>query len=103
MSNAKPKSNDIDVPYVAKLARLALTPEETQRFGAQLGALLEHVDALQKLPTGDVPATAQVIPSINVMRDDEEGDCLDRETVLKAAPERSGNYFKVPRILGDPS
>src|SRR5579862_5276232 len=36
----------IDVRYVAKLARLALTDAEVEKFGAQLGDLLEHVDAL---------------------------------------------------------
>jgi aspartyl-tRNA(Asn)/glutamyl-tRNA(Gln) amidotransferase subunit C len=94
--------DQIDVPYVAKLARLALTPAEIERFGAQLGALLEHVETLQKLPIEDVAATAQVIPSVNVMRDDVVQPSLPRETVLEAAPQRQGSYFRVPRILGEP-
>jgi len=94
--------NQIDVPYVAKLARLALSPAEVERFGAQLGALLEHVETLQKLPIEDVAATAQVIPSVNVMRDDVAQPCLPREVVLEAAPQRQGSYFRVPRILGEP-
>ncbi len=92
---------EIDVAYVAKLARIALTPAEIERFGAQLGALLDHVAALEQLPTADVAATAQVIPSINVMRDDVALPSLDRETVLEAAPDRQGPYFRVPRILGE--
>ena len=95
-------SGEIDVPYVAKLARLALSADEVERFGAQLGALLEHVQALQKLPTADVAATAQVIPSVNVMRDDVVQPCLPRDVVLEAAPQRQGSYFRVPRILGEP-
>ena len=94
-------SDRIDVAYVAKLARIALEPAEIERFGAQLGALLEHVAALEKLPTADVATTAQVVPSINVMREDEIRPCLDRETVLAGAPEREGPYFRVPRILGE--
>jgi len=94
--------DQIDVPYVAKLARLALTPAEIERFGAQLGALLEHVETLQKLPIEDVAATAQVIPSVNVMRDDVAQPSLPREIVLDAAPQRQGSYFRVPRILGEP-
>ena len=54
-------SDSIDVRYVAKLARIALTDEEVERFGAQLGDLLEHVRALEKLDTGSVAATAQVM------------------------------------------
>ena len=93
--------SDIDVAYVAKLARLALTPAEIETFGAQLGALLEHVNALAELPTGDVPATAQVIAQRNVVRADDVVPSLDREVVLAAAPDRMGPYFRVPRILGE--
>jgi aspartyl-tRNA(Asn)/glutamyl-tRNA(Gln) amidotransferase subunit C len=94
-------SGDIDVAYVAKLARLALTPAEVERFGAQLGALLEHVDRLAGLPVSGVAATAAVIPQSNVMRDDVVKSSLDRETVLAGAPRREGAYFRVPRIIGE--
>ncbi len=94
-------SGDIDVAYVAKLARLALTPAEVERFGVQLGALLDHVAALEQLPVADVAATAQVIPQTNVMRDDVVRRSLDRETVLAQAPRREGAYFRVPRIIGE--
>ncbi len=96
-------SGDIDVAYVAKLARLALTPAEVERFGVQLGALMEHVATLEKLPVADVAATAQVIPQSNVMREDRVLPSLDRETVLAAAPKREGAYFRVPRIIGEES
>ncbi len=96
-------SGDIDVAYVAKLARIALTPAEVERFGAQLGALLEHVDRLAELPVEDVAATAAVIPQSNVMRDDVPVPSLDRETVLAAAPAREGAFFRVPRIIGEDS
>ncbi len=96
-------SGDIDVAYVAKLARIALTPAETERFGAQLGALLEHVAALSELAVKDVPATAQIVPSQNVARDDVPAPSLERETVLEGAPERQGAYFRVPRIIAEDS
>jgi len=94
-------SGDIDVAYVAKLARLALTPDEVERFGAQLGALLQHVATLEALPVADVAATAQVIAQRNVMRDDTVRPSLERETVLRGAPKREGSYFRVPRIIGE--
>lgn len=94
-------AGEIDVAYVAKLARLALTPAEVERFGAQLGALLEHVDVLARLPVTDVAATAQVIPQSNVMRDDVVTPSLDREVVLGGAPAREGAYFRMPRIIGE--
>jgi aspartyl-tRNA(Asn)/glutamyl-tRNA(Gln) amidotransferase subunit C len=96
-------SGDIDVAYVAKLARLALTPAEIEKFGAQLGVLLQHVDELAELPVAHVAATAQVIPQTNVARDDVATPSLDRETVLASAPKREGAFFRVPRIIGEES
>ena len=90
---------EIDVAYVARLARIALSSEEVVQFGGQLEALLDHVAQLEALPTADVAATAAVIPSSNVMRDDVPVPSLARETVLSQAPRRQGNYFQVPRII----
>ncbi len=96
-------SDKIDIRYVAKLARLALTDAEVERFGQQLGDLLKHVDALGELETAAVSATAQVVESRNVERDDAVGPCLDRETVLAQAPSRQGAFFRVPRIIAEES
>lgn len=91
----------IDVPYVAKLARLALSPQEVEMYEAQLNAFLTHVDALRELDTGDVPATAQVIHARNVGRDDAESACLSQADALAGAPQAYGSYFRVPRIIGE--
>ena len=92
---------DLDVRYVAKLARLALTDEEARAYGAQLADILEHVSALGELDTSDVAATAQVIESRNVWRDDDVTPCLSREAALAGAPQAQGPYFRVPRIIGE--
>lgn len=92
-------SGSIDVRYVAKLARIELTDEEVERFGSQLADLLEHVNALNRLDVASVPATAQVVESRNVLREDVPRPCLDRETVLEQAPQRQGAFVRVPRII----
>lgn len=100
-------AGDIDVAYVAKLARLELTPAEVEKFGAQLGTLLEHVKALESLPLGELPATAQVIPSRNVTRDDIARPSLPHAKVMAGAPKVNGKpcvergYFRVPRIISE--
>ncbi|MGZ3497704.1 MAG: Asp-tRNA(Asn)/Glu-tRNA(Gln) amidotransferase subunit GatC [Vulcanimicrobiaceae bacterium] len=94
-------SDKIDIRYVAKLARLALDEGEVELYGKQLGDLLQHVDALGELDTASVPATAQVVESRNVERDDVVGPCLDREAVLAQAPQREGPFFRVPRIIAE--
>lgn len=94
-------SEKIDIRYVAKLARIALTDDEVEQFGRQLGELLQHVAALSALDTSSVPATAQVVESRNVEREDVSGECLPRETVLSMAPLRQGAFFRVPRIIAE--
>lgn len=94
-------SDTIDIRYVAKLARIELSEEEIEIFGRQLGDLLGHVNALGELDTASVPATAQVIESRNVTREDRPAPCLDREVVLSQAPQRQGGFFRVPRIIAE--
>jgi aspartyl-tRNA(Asn)/glutamyl-tRNA(Gln) amidotransferase subunit C len=91
----------INVRYVAKLARIALTDDEVATYGAQLEDLLGHVAALDRLPTADVAPTAQVVPSANVEREDVVRPSLPREVVLEAAPAVEGAYFRVPRIIAE--
>jgi aspartyl-tRNA(Asn)/glutamyl-tRNA(Gln) amidotransferase subunit C len=91
----------IDIRYVAKLARIALSDDEIERFSKELGELLRHVRALEELDTASVPATAQVVESRNVLREDVERPCLDREVVLDGAPQRQGEFFRVPRIIAE--
>lgn len=94
-------ADGFDIRYVAELARIELTDDEVERFGKQLGDLLEHVNALAELDTASVPATAQVIESRNVEREDRPAPCLDREVVLAQAPQRQGGFFRVPRIIAE--
>lgn len=94
-------SPTIDIRYVAKLARIALTDDEVATYGSQLEDLLGHVAALERLPTGEVAPTAQVIPSCNVERDDSVRPSLARDVVLRGAPQTHGVYFRVPRIIAE--
>jgi aspartyl-tRNA(Asn)/glutamyl-tRNA(Gln) amidotransferase subunit C len=90
-----------DVQHVARLARLALTEAEQARLREELDAILAYVDALRALDTEGVEPTAHVLPVVNAMRDDEPRPCLPAETMLANAPDRSGAFFRVPRIIED--
>ncbi len=88
-----------DVDHVARLARVGLTADETERFVTELSAILEYAAALAALDLADVPATAHPLPLVNVLRADEPGPTLDRDEVLAAAPDAEDGRFRVPRIL----
>jgi len=88
-----------DVEHIAFLARLGLGEDEKQTFQEQLSGILEYMKTLAELDTSDIPPTAQVIPLQNVMRDDRVEPSLPREAVLANAPEREGDFLRVPPVL----
>ena len=88
-----------DVEHAAFLARLGLSDEEKALFQDQLSAILEHMRALNEVDTSEIPPTAQVIPLSNVMREDEVHPSLPPEAVLANAPDREGEFFRVPPVL----
>ena len=90
-----------DVEHVARLARLALTDAEIERMREQLNGILAYIEKLNALETEGVEPTSHAVPLVNVMRDDEPGPCLPRDEALANAPERAGEFFRVPRIIED--
>ena len=90
---------EIDIARVAKLARVALTDEELELYGRQLGDILEHAELVRSLPTEGVPPTSHPLPMTNAFRPDVVTPSLDRDEVLAQAPDHEDGYFRVPRIL----
>ena len=88
-----------EVEHVAHLARLALSPEEQQRFTEQLNAILAYMEQLNEVPTDDVEPTSHVLDLVNVFRDDTARQLISVEAALQNAPESTHQYFVVPRIV----
>ena len=84
---------------MARLSRLALTDQEIERMREQLSSILEYIDELRALDTAGVEPTSHAVPMVNVMRDDETRPCLSQDEALANAPERSGDYARVPKII----
>ena len=89
----------IDIKYVAHLARIALTPEEEEKLGAQVGNILAYIDQLNKLDVSDVEPTAHAVPLVNVTRPDEVRPSLSNEDALRNAPSKANGLFLVPKIV----
>jgi aspartyl-tRNA(Asn)/glutamyl-tRNA(Gln) amidotransferase subunit C len=90
-----------DVEHVARLARLALSDAEIEKMREQLNGILAYIEKLNALDTRDVAPTSHAVPMVNVMRDDAPGPCLARDEALANAPDRAGEFFRVPRIIED--
>jgi aspartyl-tRNA(Asn)/glutamyl-tRNA(Gln) amidotransferase subunit C len=90
---------EIDVKYVAHLARLSLSPEEEQRIGQQLGGILGYIEKLKEVDVTGVEPTAHAFPLVNVVRPDEVRPSLSNEEALRNAPAKANGLFIVPKIV----
>jgi len=88
-----------EVLHVARLARLAFTDDEVDRYTAQLSAILDHAARVSEVAADDVAPTSHALPLVNVFREDVVGECLSQEKALSTAPESEDGRFKVPRII----
>jgi aspartyl-tRNA(Asn)/glutamyl-tRNA(Gln) amidotransferase subunit C len=82
--------------HVAWLARLELREEEVERLEQQLNDILAAVSKVSELDLADVPATSHPLDVVNVWGEDDPRPCLAAEDALANAPERDGDFFKVP-------
>lgn len=87
------------VHKVAHLARLELTAEEEETLTTQLGDILGYFEQLNELDVNGVEPTTRAIDVSNVVRADVLQPYAEREAMLESAPDRDGDFFKVPKIV----
>jgi aspartyl-tRNA(Asn)/glutamyl-tRNA(Gln) amidotransferase subunit C len=90
---------EIDVKYVAHLARLSLTPDEEQKISAQLCNILGYIEKLKEVDITGVEPTAHAFPLVNVTRPDEVRPSISNEEALRNAPAKANGLFMVPKIV----
>ena len=93
---ASPVITRDEVAHLARLARLALEPDELDRFGGQLDAIVSPIREI-----ADVPPTSHALPLTNVTRPDEVRPGLTQAQALSGAPAAEDGRFRVPRILDE--
>ena len=88
-----------EVEHIALLSRLRLTPEELDLFTGHLDEILGYCRKIDELDTSDVPPSSHVLPITNVMREDDViRESLDVGEALRNAPDKRGDYFRVPKV-----
>ncbi len=89
----------IDVNYIAKLAKLDLSEDETQRFTQDLGAILQHVDELTQWDVEGVAPMTHPIPDTDVTRVDVVTTGLSQQTAMATAPASLDGQIRVPKVV----
>src|SRR5215470_11747639 len=90
-----------EVAHLARLARLAVSAEELDRFAGQLDVILQSVARIGEVTAADIPPTSHSVPLTNVLRDDVVVPGLDAAAALAGAPDMAEQRFRVPRILDE--
>ncbi len=90
---------EINVKYIAHLARLHLTPDEEEKLGAQVRQILGYVEKLKEVDVSQIEPTAHPIPLVNVTRPDIARPSLPVSEALRNAPAQANGLFVVPKIV----
>jgi aspartyl-tRNA(Asn)/glutamyl-tRNA(Gln) amidotransferase subunit C len=93
------KINKQVVEYVAHLGRLELEPDEIELYTSQLDRILQHMDTLNTIDTEGIEPMSHAVPVTCVMREDAGKESLTIEESVMNAPDRKGNFFKVPPVI----
>ena len=89
------------VRHIGKLSRIELTDEQAHTLGRELASILEYFDKLQQLHTEGVEPMPHAVALHNVLADDAPAEGLGPQQALANAPQRDGDFFMVPKVIGD--
>ncbi len=87
------------VEYVAELARLKFTKEETEQFAEQFQHILSYIQTIEELDLDGIEPLTHISQAENIFREDVVKPSLPLEEVLRNAPKRNESFFKVPKVL----
>ncbi len=87
------------IEYVSALSKIRLSDEQAEKMKAELGAIIEYMDVLNKLDTEHIEPLSHIFSVTNIMRDDVVVQSYDREELLKNAPDRTEETFVVPKAV----
>jgi aspartyl-tRNA(Asn)/glutamyl-tRNA(Gln) amidotransferase subunit C len=93
------RTSDLDVAYVARLARINLTEAEAEVFQKQLDDVLRYVEKLRQADVTHVEPAAHVLPIFNVFREDAPREWFTAEQALSNAPRKANGLIIVPKVV----
>lgn len=99
MSEPRDPLDGEQVRRLGELARLAPAPGDEERLLAELRGILDYVARLRQLDTDGVPPSPSVLSPKARWREDEPEESLPPAEALREAPDRDGDFFRVPRVI----
>jgi aspartyl-tRNA(Asn)/glutamyl-tRNA(Gln) amidotransferase subunit C len=87
------------VKRVARLARIAVTPEDAERMTGELNVILGFVEQLNEVDVSGVEPMISVIPMKMKKRHDAVTDGGKAADIVANAPATEENFFLVPKVV----
>ena len=88
-----------DMLRIATLARLELKEDELAKLENDLATILDNMEVLSELSLDSIPPTAQIVPVVNVLRDDEPAESLQVAELERMAPEWEDDTYRVSPVF----
>lgn len=88
-----------EVKHIANLAKLNFNEDQITKLQKDLNKVLDYIDKLNELDLSDVEPLENINETENIFKRDEETKWLSTEEALRNAPQRTSNFFKVPKVI----
>ena len=91
-----------EIKKIASLAKINISDDELDNYSGQISKILEYMSTLNNVDTSKVDEFSnQLLDNKQSLREDDIEQSLDRDEILKLAPDSDGVYFKVPKVIDE--
>ncbi|MFM1893207.1 MAG: Asp-tRNA(Asn)/Glu-tRNA(Gln) amidotransferase subunit GatC [Flavobacteriales bacterium] len=88
------------IDHLSKLARLSFEGEEKEKIKNDLNRIVGFMDTLNELDTDGYEPLIYMNQEVNRLREDEITTTLEKDEILKNAPKKDSDYFRIPKVRG---
>jgi aspartyl-tRNA(Asn)/glutamyl-tRNA(Gln) amidotransferase subunit C len=92
-----------DIARIAHLARLELSPPESERMLAQINGFFDMVERMRAVDTAGIEPLPHPIAAVQDLalrlREDVASERIDREANQRSAPAVERGLFLVPKVI----
>jgi len=88
-----------ETKHIAGLARIGVSEKDIDKFSQDLSVILDWIKQLEEVNVEDVEPTAHISGVMNILREDNVKEFLNRDEIIKLFPEEKDGYDKVKSVL----
>jgi len=93
------KITDEKINQLAHLSKLNFTEVEKENLKIDLENILVLCESLNTIDTENIEPLIHLTNTENIVREDEIVQEYSREELLRNAPKKDSDYFRVPKVI----